>query len=59
MKFAKTLLIKSKREEYRIEQVGVFGKSGLTYMAIEPEFVKQEMKNILPRYRRVDIFNSK
>ena len=42
--FSKTLLIKSKRGKYRIEQVGVFGKSGLTYMAIEPEFVEREMK---------------
>lgn len=42
--FSKTLLIKSKRGKYRIEQVGVFGKSGLAYMAIEPEFVEQEMK---------------
>ncbi len=42
--FSETLLIKSKRGKYRIEQVGVFGKSGLAYMAIEPEFVKQEMK---------------
>ena len=42
--FSETLLIKSKRGKYRIEQVGVSGKSGLAYMAIEPEFVKQEMK---------------
>ncbi|HBF38512.1 MAG TPA: Fic family protein [Firmicutes bacterium] len=42
--FSETLLIKSKRGKYRIEQVGVFGKSGLAYMAIEPEFVAQEMK---------------
>lgn len=41
--FSGTLLIKSKRGKYRIEQVGVFGKSGLAYMAIEPEFVRQEM----------------
>lgn len=41
--FSKTLLIKSKRGKYRIEQVGVFGKTGLAYMAIEPEFVAQEM----------------
>lgn len=41
--FSKTLLIRSKRGKYRIEQVGVFGKSGLAYMAVEPEFVKQEM----------------
>jgi Fic family protein len=42
--FSETLLIKSKRGKYRIEQVGVFGKTGLAYMAIEPEFVEQEMK---------------
>ncbi|MCK5774833.1 MAG: Fic family protein [Bacteroidales bacterium] len=41
--FSKTLLIKSKRGKYRIEQVGVFGKSGLAYMAIEPENVENEM----------------
>lgn len=42
--FSETLLIKSKRGKYRIEQVGVFGKSGLAYMAVEPEFVEKEMK---------------
>ncbi|HNY63315.1 MAG TPA: Fic family protein [Bacteroidales bacterium] len=42
--FSETLLIRSKRGKYRIEQVGVFGKSGLSYMAVEPEFVEQEMK---------------
>lgn len=42
--FSDTLLIRSKRGKYRIEQVGVFGKAGLTYMAIEPEFVEKEMK---------------
>lgn len=42
--FSKTLLIRSKRGKYRIEAVGVFGKSGLAYMAVEPEFVEQEMK---------------
>lgn len=41
--FSDTLLIRSKRGKYRIEQVGVFGKSGLAYMAIEPEFVQKEM----------------
>lgn len=40
---AESLLIKSKRGNYRIEQVGIFGKSGLAYMAIEPELVQQEM----------------
>lgn len=42
--FSETLLIKSKRGNYRIEQVGVFGKSGMAYLAVEPEFVKKEMK---------------
>lgn len=42
--FSDTLLIRSKRGKYRIEQVGVFGKSGLAYMAVEPEFVEREMK---------------
>lgn len=42
--FSNTLLIKSKRGKYRVEQVGVFGKSGLAYMAVEPEFVDKEMK---------------
>ena len=39
-----TLLIRSKRGKYRIEQVGVYGKAGLAYMAVEPEFVEKEMK---------------
>ncbi len=43
---SKSLLIESKRGRYRVEQVGVFGKSGLAYMAIEPEFVKREMKTL-------------
>jgi len=42
--FSDTLLIRSKRGKYRIEQVGVFGKSGLAYMAVEPEYVEKEMK---------------
>lgn len=42
--FSDTLLIRSKRDKYRVEQVGVFGKSGLAYMAVEPEFVEKEMK---------------
>lgn len=41
--FSDTLLIRSKRGVYRVEQVGVFGKSGLAYMAVEPEFVAKEM----------------
>lgn len=42
--FSDILLIRSKRGKYRTEQVGVFGKTGLAYLAVEPEFVKKEMK---------------
>lgn len=42
---SKTLLIKSKQGKYRTEQVGVFGKSGLAYLAVEPELVANEMKS--------------
>ncbi len=41
---SETLLIKSKRGRYRTGQVGVFGASGLSYLAVEPEFVAKEMK---------------
>jgi len=41
--FSKTLLIKSKQGKYRNEKVGVFGQSGLVYLAIEPEFIKNAM----------------
>ncbi len=43
---SETLLIKSKRGRYRIEQVGVFGKSAIAYLVAEPEFVSEEMKTI-------------
>lgn len=42
--FSDTLLIRSKRGVYRNEIVGVFGKAGLAYLAVEPEFVVQEMR---------------
>ena len=41
---SKPLLIKSKRGKYRIESVGVFGKSGIAYLAVEPDFVGEYMK---------------
>jgi len=41
--FSDSFLIRSKRGTYREEPVGVFGKTGLVYMAVEPEFVNQEM----------------
>jgi len=40
---SKTLLIKSKRGKYRTEPIGVFDKRGMVYLAVEPDFVKQEM----------------
>ncbi len=40
---SKTLLIKSKRGKYRTEPVGVFGTSGMAYLAVEPEFVAEQM----------------
>lgn len=43
--FARTLVIKSKQGKYRNEKVGVFGQSGLVYLAIEPEFVKSTMSD--------------
>lgn len=43
---SETFLIKSKRGHYRIEPVGVFGKSGIVYLAVEPEFIEQEMQHL-------------
>jgi len=40
---SKPLLIKSKQGKYRVEPVGVFGKSGIAYLAVEPEFIKGQM----------------
>jgi Fic family protein len=42
--FAKTLVTKSNQGKYRSEKVGVFGQSGLVYLAIEPELVKEAMR---------------
>lgn len=42
--FSETFLIKSNQGRYRVEPVGVFGRTGLAYMAVEPEFVDREMK---------------
>ena len=41
---SETLLITSNRGNYRIEKVGVFGETGLVYLAIEPELVQERMK---------------
>jgi len=41
---SETLVIKSKRGKYRVEKVGVYGETGLIYLAIEPAFVPERMK---------------
>jgi Fic family protein len=59
--FAKTLVIKSKQGKYRNEKVGVFGQSGLVYLAIEPELVKETMAeffNDLGTLLKDDLSNS-
>jgi Fic family protein len=43
---AKTLVIKSKQGRYRNEKVGVFGSSGLVYLAIEAELVQSAMTDL-------------
>lgn len=43
--FSETLLIKSKRGKYREEKVGVYDQHGLVYLAIEPEYVENQMKD--------------
>ncbi|MCP4139499.1 MAG: Fic family protein [Chloroflexi bacterium] len=50
--FSKTLLIESKRGKYRGEKVGVFGSTGLVYLAIEPEFVAERMKEF---FQNIDV----
>jgi Fic family protein len=39
------IIIKSKRGKYRTDRVGVFGETGLVYLAIEPEFVAEVMSD--------------
>lgn len=43
---SETLLIASLRGKYRNDKVGVFGESGLVYLAIEAENVKQTMNEL-------------
>ncbi|MBC7901763.1 MAG: Fic family protein [Saprospiraceae bacterium] len=42
--FSEQFVIKELRGIYRNEKVGVFGQSGLVYLAVEPEYVAAEMK---------------
>lgn len=41
-----TLLIKDKRGKYRNDKMGVFDNTGLVYLAIEPQFVEEKMKEL-------------
>jgi Fic family protein len=43
---SETLLISSLRGKYRKDKVGVFGESGLVYLAIESEFVEETMNEL-------------
>lgn len=43
---SETLLISSLRGKYRNDKVGVFGESGLVYLAIESEYVKETMNEL-------------
>ncbi|GAA4208383.1 hypothetical protein GCM10022289_32150 [Pedobacter jeongneungensis] len=43
---AKQLLISSLRGKYRNDKVGVFGQSGLVYLAIEAEYLTDAMKTL-------------
>jgi Fic family protein len=54
---SETLLIKIKRGAYRVEPVGVFGTSGLVYMAVEPELVAQEMSTFFKEL--ISLLNAK
>ena len=44
-----TLLIKTKRWVYRDDKVWVFWKEWLIYMAIEPEYVGEKMRELFDR----------
>lgn len=59
--FAKTLVIKSMQGKYRNEKVGVFGQSGLVYLALDPEHIKETMTeffNDLGTLLKKDLTNS-
>lgn len=48
---SRTLLTKSNRGKYRSEKVGVFGQTGLVYLAIEPEFVNDTMSDLFKQIK--------
>lgn len=41
---SQTILIKDKRGKYRTDRMGVFDSSGLVYLAIEDQYLKERMK---------------
>jgi Fic family protein len=43
---SQTLLVKDKRGVYRNDRMGVFDDTGLVYLAIEPEYVGEKMKEL-------------
>lgn len=43
---SQTILIKDKRGLYRNDRMGVFDSTGLVYLAIEPQFVHQKMREL-------------
>ena len=43
---SKHILIRSKQGFYREERIGVFDAGGLVYLAVEPEYVKAELKKL-------------
>lgn len=40
----RTILIRSKQGKYRQEPIGVFSDRGLVYVAVEPDYVEEQMK---------------
>ncbi len=51
--FSATFLINSKQGKYRIKPVGVFGRSGMTYLAIEPEYIRDVMSELFEDIRKL------
>jgi len=48
---SRTILIKSKQGRYRQEPIGVFSARGLVYLAVEPEYVDDQMKALFSQVR--------
>lgn len=50
---SKSFLIRSKQGKYRDDQIGVYCSSGPVYLAVEPEFVKEEMDSFWEEYKKL------